>query len=213
MMTQERTALQALIDAHREDYTSVSRLLGRNDAYIQQFIRRGTPRRLAEADRRKLARYFNVDESVLGGPAPLPPADLVRVPRLAVGASAGAGREVSGEHVTGTIAFPRPMLREMAAAGPDHLSIIRVEGESMEPLLHDGDEILVDRGDRADRLRDGIYVLRLEDRLMVKRIAIGPVHGRIAVVSDNDRYPSWPDIAVSSIDVIGRVVWVGRRLG
>ena len=58
-----RTALARLIEERGEDYAGLSRLIGRNPAYIQQFIKRGTPRRLAEADRRILARYFGVDEA------------------------------------------------------------------------------------------------------------------------------------------------------
>jgi hypothetical protein len=44
----------------------------------------------------------------------------------------------------------------------------------MAPLLGHGDEILVDHADGADRLRDGIYVLRREDALLVKRLSRHP---------------------------------------
>ena len=73
-MTDEeaRAALQRLIEDKGEDYSGLSRLLGRNAAYVQQYIKRGSPRRLAEADRRLLARYFGVDETALGGPAAVP---------------------------------------------------------------------------------------------------------------------------------------------
>src|SRR3546814_19941777 len=67
-------------------------------------------------------------------------------------------------------------------ADPRALSIIRVAGDSMAPTLSDGDDILVDGGDAAGRLRDGLYVLRMDDALMVKRIARAPGPGRIAGV-------------------------------
>jgi phage repressor protein C with HTH and peptisase S24 domain len=35
----------------------------------------------------------------------------------------------------------------------------------------------------------------------------------VSIRSDNDAYPGWPDCALDTIDVVGRVVWVGRRLG
>jgi hypothetical protein len=47
MSTDARAALQRLIEDRKEDYASLSRLIGRNSAYIQQFVKRGTPRRLA----------------------------------------------------------------------------------------------------------------------------------------------------------------------
>src|SRR3954462_2269262 len=91
--TDPRALLEQLIRERGEDYAGLSRLLGRNAAYVQQYIKRGTPRRLAEDDRRLLARYFGVDEALLGGPTPALPTEqgLVFVPRLDVRASAGAG--------------------------------------------------------------------------------------------------------------------------
>ena len=70
-----RANLERLCLERGEDFASLSRLVGRNPAYIQQFIRRGTPRRLGETERRALARYFGIDESQLGGPDSGAPAD------------------------------------------------------------------------------------------------------------------------------------------
>jgi phage repressor protein C with HTH and peptisase S24 domain len=207
-----RAALQRLIEDRGEDYAGLSRLIGRNPAYVQQYIRRGTPRVLAERDRRLLARYFEVPEAVLGGPAPEPSPERVAVPSLDVGASAGAGAVAGSEAAEGEIAFDRKWLRRLGSRDAAALSIIRVEGDSMAPTLADGDEILVDRGDAAQRLRNGIYVLRIDDALVVKRVTLGPASGRASVTSDNPAYPGWPDCALADIDMVGRVVWVGRRL-
>src|SRR3546814_16274044 len=62
------------------------------------------------------------------------------------------------------------------------LSAIAVSGDSMEPALRDGDEILVDCS--AGALRDGIHVVRLEGNLLVKRIATGRP-GLIVLLRDN----------------------------
>ena len=82
----------------------------------------------------------------------------------------------------------------------------------MSPTLNQGDEILVDPGDAADRLRDGIYVLRAEEALVVKRLALHPMGRRVTVQSDNPAYPDWPDCGLDHIHVIGRVIWSGRRV-
>ncbi len=208
-----RAGLARLIGEQGADYAGLSRLIGRNPAYIQQYIKRGTPRRLAEEDRRLLARYFGVSEAALGGPSPAPAAGdgLARVARLEVGASAGPGAVADDERARGHIAFDPGWLRRLAA-DPKRLSLIRVEGDSMVPTLADGDEILVDRGDGAERLRDGIYVLRIEDALVVKRVAPHPGGRTLSVSSDNDAWPSWPECDPRGIDLVGRVVWVGRRL-
>ncbi len=238
-MTDARTALDQLIRDRGEDYASLSRLLGRNAAYIQQFIRRGTPRKLDEEDRRTLARYFRVDESVLGGPvaltfpvtaghrrsdvtdkstawsSPRPAlrsaADFIRIPRLSVRASAGAGTLDPDELDVSSIGLTAAFLRSLCS-DPALLSMIKVTGDSMESTLGDGDDILVDRNDAADRVRDGIYVLRLDDALNVKRIAMQPEGRGFTVRSDNPAYPSWPDCDPARIVIIGRVVWVGRRV-
>ena len=75
-----------------------------------------------------------------------------------------------------------------------------------------GDDILVDLGDAADRLRDGIYVLRIDDALVVKRLALNPIGRRVTVQSDNPAYPDWPDCNLREINCIGRVIWSGRRI-
>ena len=214
-----RRMLDRLLTEKGVDYAQLSARIGRNPAYIQQYIKRGSPRRLGEQDRARIAAYLGVSEALLGGPAlrvaaPTPRArgrDLVLVPKLAIGASAGPGASVDGEAVEGEVAFDPRWLRDLGA-DPRALSIIRVEGDSMAPTLNDGDDILVDGGDAAPRLRDGIYVLRMDDALMVKRIARAPGPGRVSVISDNPHYRSWDDLPVSAVRLVGRVVWTGRRV-
>src|SRR3546814_18206167 len=96
---------------------------------------------------------------------------------------------------------------------PAVLAMIRVDGDSMSPTLSHGDEIMVDRMDGAARLRDGIYVLRMDDTLMVKRVALGLIKGKFSIRSDNPNYPVWEDIDPALVNVIGRVIWPGRRVG
>jgi phage repressor protein C with HTH and peptisase S24 domain len=214
-----RAALDRLLIEKGVDYAQLSARIGRNPAYIQQYIKRGSPRRLAEEDRARIAAYLGVSEALLGGPAPRvasAPArargsSMVLVPKLAIGASAGAGASIDGEAVEGEVAFDPKWLRGLGA-DPRALSIIRVEGDSMAPTLNDGDDIMVDGGDAAGRLRDGIYVLRMDDVLMVKRIARAPGQGRVSVISDNPHYKSWDDLPLTAIRLVGRVVWTGRRV-
>ncbi|MES2174516.1 MAG: S24 family peptidase [Pseudomonadota bacterium] len=214
-----RIALNRLIAERGENYADLSRLIGRNPAYIQQFIKRGTPRKLDEEDRRVLARYFGVPEQMLGGATATVAAParmrgmpaVVAVPRLALGASAGLGSLDEDEQAAGVMAFDARWLRHLGVR-PQRVSIIRVDGESMAPTLNDGDDIMVDHDDDAGRLRDGVYVLRLDGVLMVKRVAMGPRRGWFSVVSDNPHYPDWADIDPALVDIVGRVVWSGRRL-
>ena len=214
MLNDPRAVLERLCAERGEDFAGLSRMLGRNPAYIQQFVRRGVPRKLGEAERRKLARYFSIPESLLGGPAEDEPvAGLVPVHRKPIRASAGAGAIPYDEAGKPYFAFEENWLRGLTSSPPARLSIIRVEGDSMAPTLGAGDDILVDLADCGDRLRDGIYVLRADEALVVKRLALHPVGRRVTVQSDNPAYPDWPDCDIDDIHCIGRVIWAGRKLG
>jgi hypothetical protein len=214
MPNDPRKVLERLCAERGEDFAGLSRLLGKNAAYIQQFIRRGTPKRLREEERRTLARYFQVSEAILGGPASSlddAPVGLISVGRSPVRASAGPGVIPGSEYEKPYFAFEPRWLRGVTAAPPEQLSIIRVEGDSMAPTLNDGDDILVDRSECGE-LRDGLYVLRVEDSLLVKRLAVHPFHKSITVQSDNPAYPDWPDCGFDQIQCIGRVVWAARKV-
>ena len=214
MLTDPRIVLERLCAERGEDFASLSRMLGRNPAYIQQYVRRGVPKRLKEEERRKLARYFSIPESMLGGPTETTAeGDLVRVPRVPVRASAGAGAIPGDETGKPYFGFDERWLKALTATPASNLSIIRVEGDSMAPTLNAGDDILVDSGDALERLRDGIYVLRVDDALLVKRLAIHPVGSRVTVQSDNPAYPDWPDCSIADMHCVGRVIWTGRRIG
>jgi len=215
MLSDPRLVLQRLCAERGEDFAGLSRMLGRNPAYIQQFVRRGVPRRLGEEERRKLARYFAIPEAMLGGPSDEPAAavnGLLSIKRHPIAVSAGPGAIPGEELGKPYFAFDERWLKALTSSPPANLSIVRVEGDSMAPTLNAGDDILVDLGDAADRLRDGIYVLRIDEALVVKRLALNPLGRRVTVQSDNPAYSDWPDCRLDEINCIGRVIWSGRRV-
>lgn len=211
-----REKLLALAREQSVSLAKLSEMIGRNPSYLHQFITRGSPRRLEESDRRTLAEFFGVKETVLGAlkdksyTSRKPQGgggDWVEVPRLALGASAGPGTVPAEEAASDSFRFSQRWLRQQGLDGSS-LSAIAVEGDSMEPLLRNGDEILVDRSERP--FRDGVHVVRLGDALLVKRVASAG-KGRFALISDNKAYPP-VDVAGDEIDIIGRVVWKAGRV-
>src|SRR3546814_18216768 len=64
-----------------------------------------------------------------------------------------------------------PALIRALGVDAARLSLIRAQGESMLPTIADGDEIMVDTGDRRLTSRRGISVVRGDAALMVKRAA------------------------------------------
>lgn len=213
--TDPRGRLLDLAAGRGVSLAQLSALIGRNASYLQQFVRKGSPRKLEEGDRRTLAQFFGVDESVLGaaednsriGTGKMPRADWVDVPRLALGASAGPGAFAAEEQPIGAFRFAARWLRGQGL-DPSQLSAIAVSGDSMEPTLRDGDEILVDRSRRS--LSDGIHVVRSGDALMVKRLDTGRP-GAVALISDNPAYRAI-ELPAGEVEVIGRVVWKSGRL-
>jgi len=141
-MVDVRSTLAGLADEAGTSLAWLSRALGRNDAYLQQFVKRGTPRRLDEEDRRWLAAYFNVDERALGGTAG-GDATMVAVRRIDAEAHAGAGGLVEDDRNGGEERIdPRVVAR--LGVSPATLTMITAHGDSMEPLIHDGDALFVD---------------------------------------------------------------------
>lgn len=206
-----RANLIAMAAQRGESLAALSRLVGRNDAYLQQFVTRGSPRALGERERAILAAYLGMEARDLGAPdnatTPMP---LVRIPRIDAIASAGPGGMLADDRASPGEAIDPVLLRQWGVK-PAELSIITAQGESMLPTIADGDDMLVDRGDTQIGARGGIYVVRLNGVLVVKRLSRRGT--LIDVISDN---PAFLAITVQSDDlelaVIGRVVRITRLL-
>ena len=205
-----REKLSELARERGNSLAALSRMLGRNASYLQQYITKGSPRKLEEVDRRRLAQFFGIAEAELGGPEEFSCAsrgDWVEVPRLPLEASAGPGAVGAAEIPFDAFRFSRRWLREQGLE-PAQLSSIRVMGDSMDPLLRDGDEILVDRTPRP--FREGVHVVRLGEALHVKLLQAVPPD-RLRLISKNAAYEP-VEVPMSDVDVVGRVVWKGGRI-
>jgi len=214
-MDATRHRLLELAAERRVSLARLSRMVGKNESYLQQFVRKGSPRKLEENDRAMLARFFGVAETELGAAqekSSVPRgvgsrSTWVDIPRLPLQASAGPGAAVDREGAIGSFRFSQRWLRDQGLQ-PDRLTAITVRGDSMEPALKDGDEILVEESPHT--LRDGIYVVRLDGVLLVKRLQMSRPDA-LVLSSDNTNYAPIvcrPD----EVDVIGRVVWKSGRL-
>ena len=136
------------------------------------------------------------------------------VPIYDVRAAAGHGAAVEFEQVTDALMFKRQWINQELHANAADLYLIYVDGESMEPTLRPGDIILIDRRSAQAVPRDGIYVLRIDGSLLVKRLQRLPGR-RVTVSSDNPAYAPFEltlDAAGEDIAIVGRVVWSGRRM-
>ena len=139
---------------------------------------------------------------------------LAMLPVYDAAASAGPGLEAEDGGPVQRVAFRADWLRQMTRADLSQLAVLTVDGDSMEPTLRQGDNVLIDTSQNRPGRRDGIYVIRTDGGLQVKRVAAHPITGRITIISDNrEHYPTFADLRPEEVAVIGRVLWLGRQIG
>lgn len=136
------------------------------------------------------------------------PGDYSYVPLYDVYASAGHGAVIDHEPVKAMLAFKQSWLKGDMGLNPQSCCLIYITGDSMEPTLRKNDIVLLDRActSYAD---DGVYCLRFNGGLVVKRLQrINSTD--VKIISDNHIYESYI-IGVAELDIVGRVVWAGKR--
>lgn len=133
------------------------------------------------------------------------------IPVYSVDASAGGGSVVLEEEVTHSLAFPAEYLKKLTSSQMGDLAIISVKGDSMEPTLLDDDVVLLDLS-KTNLSFDGLFVLRFDDALHVKRIGRSGRKDHVTILSDNrDIYPPI-EAPTKDITPVGKVLWYGRKV-
>ena len=138
----------------------------------------------------------------------------VQIPAYDLTAAAGSGRAVLEDRPSAFVAFPSAWAREFTgpASADQSLALLTVAGASMLPSLAHGDQILVYLNPAPPSL-DGIYVIRFGEDLLVKRVRLNPATGAVSLISDNSAlYPPIEDVRKQDLTMVGKVVWLGRRV-
>lgn len=241
MRTQSERLLYLVDISGLENASDFARAAGIEPGTMRQHVNRNSiPRHAAENYCRVVARAGATTEWLLDGKGPAPhkpdgaearsvlprrsfPAGLrdqavefegtrfLSVRYFDARVHAGPGGDGSDE-VLDRYLFREASLRRITQAPLEQLGIVEVDGDSMEPTLRSGDHVLVDLQQNRPTRKDGIYVLRGDAGLQVKRISAHPVSKRLTIKCDNDRYEAYHDVPVTKVEVLGRVVWLGRRI-
>lgn len=217
------------VEGSEHSLASLSKAIPRNQTYLQQFITKGSPKKLPEDVRKALAALLKVEEAQLGGmpdrsrrsaanAAPYErsrqnvagSSHFIRVPEHDVRASAGPGTIVEDETEVAEWTLPSDYVRRTLALRGNSLAMIEVVGDSMEPTLETGDKILIDLGDRNIAM-PGVFALFDGDATVVKRVEKVPGTEEIQLISDNPLHSNYR-VPAQTVNVAGRVVWFGRRL-
>lgn len=157
--------------------------------------------------------HMRREEPVSVPPHKFPAEDFVFIPvkRGPIGAGRGL---LPDETIEIRIAFRKDWIQRKGK--PENMSLIRVQGDSMEPTLYSGDLVLVDHNrDYIDR-SGGIYAICLrstaEGEIMVKRVYPSLSTGRLRIISDNKaRYPE-EEAGADEVMVNGKVIWFAREI-
>lgn len=132
---------------------------------------------------------------------------FVLIPLYDIRAAAGHGALVEERPASEHWAFSRAWLAKELGVPAARLALVTVSGNSMEPELHDGDVVMIDRGD-IEILREGVYVFYLDERIYVKQLTL--LDDKLMITSRNDgEYPR-RDVKLTkeneTFRLIGRVV-------
>jgi phage repressor protein C with HTH and peptisase S24 domain len=227
-----RLKVLALLKERGRDFRKASLAMGRNAAYIHQYLYRGSPKVLSEDDRIALAEHLGIDEDELRhqvrprpqtrpsrrarrvasdtGSGPLE--GFSKIAEIDVRASAGPGALLDGFEETKDVwYFPDAMIRHEFRARAGDLRIITIDGDSMEPVLSSGDRLMVDTSQRVP-VPPGIFVIWDGIGIVAKRIEhiLSSDPAKLRIMSVNPDYETYERDA-EEVNVIGRVVWSARR--
>jgi len=146
-------------------------------------------------------------ESPKGGAS----ADFIGVPRYDARLAAGDGALNGRARLIDHIPFTREFLtRKLNRSSTDGLLMLEARGDSMEPMIGDGDLVLVDTLDKT--LADTIMAFVADDFAYVKRLQL--TDSGVDAISANPAVPvrRFSAQTFAEVQVIGRVRWIGRLI-
>jgi transcriptional regulator with XRE-family HTH domain len=192
----------------------LARRAGMSLGQVQNYINGRDPQVLVAI---KIADALGLSPAslLLGENTSMPVRGLARIPVMDIKVHAGRGGENFSEAELHKIDLPIEEMR-LAVTSAKNLAGCYITGTSMEPTLGDGDLVIVDRGRRDARQEPGIFLMRFDGSLSIKRVTQLSRHS-FQVVSDNPNKAMFPDQVLDvsgqiDFDVVGRAVWVGQRL-
>ncbi len=134
--------------------------------------------------------------------------DFRQIPKVAARLSAGTGSFECDQNVSDYLSFPSAWLARKGSAAA--MVAMEVFGRSMEPMIREGDTVLIDQS-QTRIMAGAIYAVGVDDTILVKRLEKHP--DALVLSSDNkDFSPIRLDAhALDLVRVLGRVIWSCRE--
>ncbi len=131
---------------------------------------------------------------------------FVPVPLLRDAAAAGLPREISDADLDGYA-----LIHYSACPNPADFTCIRVRGDSMAPILHDGALVAIDHSQRDPlALNQKMVAARTVDGVVVKWLELS-ADGALRLVSENKSYGPIELPRTQSNPILGLVAWWQNR--
>ncbi len=130
------------------------------------------------------------------------------IPKVAARLSAGTGSFESDDNITDYLSFQTKWLAGKGAA--NHMVAMEVFGQSMEPVIKEGDTVLIDQSQNSI-IAGTIYAVGVEDTILIKRVEKHP--DKLVLSSDNKDYePIYlKREETGKVSIIGKIIWSCRE--
>lgn len=135
--------------------------------------------------------------------------EFIELPVLDVEASCGAGAMPDYEREIYALPFRRYTLRKIGVDA-HHARVVRVIGNSMEPILRSGDIVGIDTSNSRPVIDGDLYAIRDGNLVRVKQLIARPDGGIIIKSFNATDYPEEQlsrEEYEQRIHIIGRVFW------
>lgn len=130
------------------------------------------------------------------------------IPKVAARLSAGTGSFDCDENITDYLSFQTSWLSKKGSSSA--MVAMEVFGQSMEPVIREGDTVLIDQSQKQV-LAGAIYAVGVDDTILVKRLEKHP--NKLVLCSDNKNYdPIYLEKEeADKVRIIGKVIWSCRE--
>ena len=198
---QIRQHVDNLIRQKGKNYRSLSMAIGKNEAYLHQYINKGSPLRLPEQQRRKLATLLDVNEQELTD---------IKLPKTIEAAYSSHNNVViemlslSTLQTTGFWSLPSAELSSISNTPAHQLKLFCISGDAMFPTLKGGDYVIADCSVQ-NFTSDGLYLIKSDTQFIIRRLQKITAN-EVNLISDNTHYKS-VSTALKKLKIAGKIIY------
>lgn len=208
----DKELIEALVAWSKKSPSDLARVAGLTPSTLTRPLNQPVKHRLSTPTIEKLKAAFpRFPPFGLEPELPAAPGDISYVPVDVLPTYAGLGGGGTGEGEVERALVPRYLVEDVFRGKPTDFVLIRTRGDSMSPDLFHDDEVLCDKRDTSPVQPGPFAIFDADDGAYVVKNVEKLPGGRIRIFSTNPKY-SPTEVSREETHIIGRPVWVGRRL-